>query len=115
VRDPDSLYYILENGEPKPVRDARVWGEWFEANLQARHVGDDTIGGAQVSTVFLGLDHRHFGDGPPILFETMVFGGPLDGEQERYCTQGAAIDGHNAMCARVRDMMKLVDGSSPNL
>jgi hypothetical protein len=26
-----------------------------------------------VSTVFLGLDHRLFGDGPPLIFETMIF------------------------------------------
>jgi hypothetical protein len=39
-------------------------------------IEDGNIG---ISTVFLGLDHRHFGDGPPLLFETMVFGGSRDG------------------------------------
>jgi len=47
-----------------------------------------------VSTVFIGLDHRFFGDGPPLLFESMVFGGPLDGEQFRYPTWDAAAAGH---------------------
>lgn len=32
-------------------------------------------GGRSISTVFLGLDHRFFGDGPPLLFETMMFPG----------------------------------------
>ncbi len=36
----------------------------------------------KVSTVFLGLDHN-FGDGPPILWETLVFGGPMNGQQTR--------------------------------
>jgi len=59
----------------------------------------DVAPGAEVSTVFLGLDHA-FGDGPPVLFETMVFGGPLDGEQDRYCTWDEAVAGHAAMLAR---------------
>lgn len=34
------------------------------------------IGGRRhVSTMFLSLDHRHFGDGPPLVFETMIFPG----------------------------------------
>jgi hypothetical protein len=36
-----------------------------------------------VSTVFLGLDHQ-YGDGPPLLFETMVFG--LDDEYYDRCS-----------------------------
>ena len=34
-------------------------------------------------------------------FETMVFGGELDGSQWRYATRGEAIAGHEAVCARV--------------
>ena len=30
-----------------------------------------------VSTVFLGINHQHYGDGPPLVFETMLFN---DGE-----------------------------------
>lgn len=59
-----------------------------------------TVGDARVSTVFLGLDHG-WGEGPPVLYETMVFGGPLDGECERYCTRAEAVAGHALMVARV--------------
>lgn len=52
----------------------------------------------EVSTVFLGLDHRHFGDGPPILFESMIFGGEHDGWATRYCTKAEAQTGHDAIC-----------------
>jgi hypothetical protein len=76
-----------------------TWGRFME-NIKARRVGDHTIGNARVSTVFLGLDHS-FGDGPPVLFETMVFGGPLDQEQERCCTWEEAEAMHAAMVARV--------------
>ena len=48
--------------------------EWICAPMP--HIGDTTIGNVRVSTIFLGLDHNVFGDRPPELFETMVFGGP---------------------------------------
>ena len=49
----------------------------------------------QVSTVFLGLDHQ-WGDGPPLLFETMIFGGAHDQFQQRYSTWDQAEAGHRA-------------------
>ena len=54
----------------------------------------------RVSTVFLGLDHQHF-DGPPLLFETMVFVGEHGDEMERYSTWDEAVAGHDAMVAKV--------------
>lgn len=47
----------------------------------------------EVSTVFLGLDHR-FGDGQPLLFETMVFVDGDEGDMERYSTWDEAVAGH---------------------
>lgn len=55
-----------------------------------------------VSTVFLGLDHSFRDHGPPILFETLVFNGPLRDEMERYATWDEADAGHKAMVERVR-------------
>jgi hypothetical protein len=49
-------------------------------------------GDIRVSTVFLGIDHG-FG-GKPLLFETMVFGGRLNGYQCRYGTYDEAVEGH---------------------
>ena len=69
--------YILKGKEIVPV-DLLEWGKWFEA--ADRHIGNDTINGKKISTVFLGLDHQ-FGDGPPLLFETMVFD---TGKKEKY-------------------------------
>jgi hypothetical protein len=54
----------------------------------------------KVSTVFLSLDHSWHGP-PPVLWETMVFGGLLDGEQERYTSYRDAVRGHRRMCWRV--------------
>jgi hypothetical protein len=48
-----------------------------------------------VSTVWLGLDHN-WSDGPPLIFETMVFGEGCDLDLEcwRYSTLAAAEEGH---------------------
>ena len=97
-----SNFYIEdENGDIKPTYDLMKWGRWFEA--ADRHVALTEVGGGKVSTVFLGLDHRFFGDGPPLLWETMVFGGPLDGRCERYCTRVEALAGHEEVVRDVRD------------
>lgn len=53
---------------------------------------------------FLGIDHN-WGVGPPLLFETMVFGGWLDGEQERCSTWDEAEAQHKTMVLRVKDSL----------
>jgi hypothetical protein len=39
--------------------------------------------------------------GPPVLWETFVFGGVLDGEMQRYTSKADALAGHQRMCALV--------------
>ena len=59
-----------------------------------------------VSTVWLGSDCNYSGLGPPITFETMVFGLPdedFNSEvQLRYSTEEEARHGHNVLVADVR-------------
>ena len=62
--------------------------------------------GIHVSTVFLGLDHS-FGEGPPLVFETMIFGGELDQYQERYSTYQQAEAGHLKACREARKALPL--------
>jgi hypothetical protein len=92
--------YILDGKIPVLEPDIHMWGAWLD-NAD-RHVDKTKIGGAEVSTVFLGIDHS-FEAGPPLLFETMVFGGPLDQEQDRCSTWEQAQRMHNDMCTRVRE------------
>lgn len=95
-------YYKLVGHNAVPC-DLHEWGRSFE-DKEARTVARDEIGGdVLVSTVFLGLDHRMLDKGPPILFETMVFGGPLDQEQERCSTWNEAEKMHLYMIRRVKD------------
>jgi hypothetical protein len=83
------------------VADLLEWGRWLEdAN---RHVGFTQITSQVfVSTVFMGLDHRYFDRGPPIVFETVVFGGPLDGQGDRYSSWDDAETGHKMFVKKTR-------------
>jgi hypothetical protein len=106
--------YILHGQTPVPCEDLLKWADWLEtAN---RHVRDETVCDHRVSTVFLGLDHS-FAEGPPILFETMVFckhepACDLDNEEERFATWADAEAGHAAMVSRVRSHVEPLDVKS---
>lgn len=105
-----SVGYYIESvtGIPVQVDDVLIWSEWFAANGDARIVRKDFVGETEVSTVFLGLDHNHTNEGPPILYETLVFGGPLNDEMWRYPTRETAEAGHEAMVKRVQDAQAAV-------
>ena len=92
------MNWILKDKEPVQV-SSEEWGEWFEK--ADRHVGTDTVGDVSISTVFLGVDHQ-FGDGPPLLFETMIFGGEHDGYRERCSTYEQA----EAMHQKAMELVK---------
>lgn len=92
-------WYILRDKRAVAVDTCEEWGRWLELSSRdgSRIVGNWQRDGVTVSTVFLGLDHG-FGGGPPLLFETMIFGGPHDGEQWRFSTWEAAEAHHMEMC-----------------
>jgi len=95
------LYYVLDDdGRPKAVSDVIEWGKWYAD--PRRQVADTMIGDVRISKVFLGLDHSFHDCGPPVLWETMVFGGVLNGEQDRYTSRDAAVAGHAETVQRVR-------------
>lgn len=78
--------------------------QWVKLFGQKRHFGDTDLGSlGRVSTVWLGLDHS-WGGGTPVIFETMVFGGPLDQEGMRYCTAEDARAGHEFMVMRLTSL-----------
>ena len=83
------LYFVLdENGEPVEC-DLMTYAQ-LKGDSQ---IALDQFGEVAVSTVFLGLNHARR-EGPPVLFETMIFGGPRDRYQRRYSTRKEAIEGH---------------------
>lgn len=99
--------YFNRQGQPIAMHD---WARAYEA-LDGRVVGSDRIDNWLVSTVWLGLDHS-FGDGPPLIFETMVFPPDDDGGQswseeycERYSSEDEARAGHETALAWLRDKL----------
>lgn len=93
-------YYVLdEDNNPVEAADHYEWVKFFRSGN--RQTAEDFVRNARVSTVFLGLDHNYSGEGPPLLFETMIFGGKLDGGQWRYSTREEALAGHIETVRRV--------------
>jgi len=94
-------YVLDEQHNIHAQPNIQKWGKWFETNSN-RIVNQQMVGGVRVSTVFLGLDHDFSGEGPPILFETMIFGGKHDQDQQRCCTWDQALAMHQRMLEKVR-------------
>lgn len=99
--------YILIARVPIIEPDTLKWARWFDNidNRRVRHT--DFPDGSRVSTVFLGLDHRYTDDGPPLLFETMIF--PGQEFCERYSTWEEAVAGHER-AVRMADVILKAGG-----
>lgn len=96
--------YILNRlGEPVVCSDLLEWGQWMQG--EGRTLARTELPRVTVSTVFLGLDHRMGAEGPPVLWETMIFtqdGSTADGlneEQWRYTNREDALAGHSRAVA----------------
>lgn len=68
-------YYVLDADHHVVEVGMMEWAQWFE-DADRKVAWTQVTSELLVSTVFLGLDHRYAGAGPPLLFETMIFGGP---------------------------------------
>lgn len=97
----NSKYILNKRGNPVCEPGLIKWAKWFEK--ADRTVGRKYVGPVFVSTVFLALDYNVKGLGPPILWETTVFGGKLDQHQER-CS--GSREQAEAMHVRTVDMVK---------
>lgn len=87
--------YMMKDG--KPVRTtAAEWAQSYKDSAEDRRVALDEIDGIKVSTVFLGIDHSFGLGGPPVLWETMIFGGVHDDYCERYTSRTEAEAGQRA-------------------
>jgi hypothetical protein len=108
MKTPFSGHYILDGREPVPCDDLMTWARWLhEAD---RRVAREELSGWTVSTVFLGLDHG-WGDGPPLLFESMLFAPEThsDTECERCSTWAEAEAQHAAMVARLKSRLNTIE------
>lgn len=93
------LFYVLAEDGKTPIAepDMQKYGEFFH-DIGKRTVAKTTVGNCEVSTVFMCLDHNYTGSGDPVLWETLVFGGAMDGYQLRYQSYDEALSSHNHLC-----------------
>jgi hypothetical protein len=89
----DCYRYILDDeGNPIKEPDSLKWETWFENNLEKCVVALGRLPNRiAISTIFMGVDYDHK---TPLLFETMVFGGPHNGWSKKYATLKEAQAGH---------------------
>lgn len=99
------MNYILKDGVPVHEPDIKKWGLWFQT--ADRVLNKTKVEGVEVSTVFLGLDHGFDNEDLPVLWETMIFGGPHDQEEWRYTSREEAMAGHE------RIVRALLEGREP--
>ncbi|MNF56551.1 hypothetical protein D3C84_380410 [compost metagenome] len=96
-------HYVLDGKTPVQAT-LLEWAAFYQT--ADRHVGNTKIGRIWISTVFLGIDHGYDPRQPPVLFETMVFGGgELHETMIRYATWAEAEAGHNDMVEVVQAMV----------
>jgi hypothetical protein len=96
-------YYILRDGEVVEELDHTVWSRWFENTYQdVEHIARTETAHSMVVTRFLAVNLTLARDEPPLLFETSVDGGWLEGQGEKYATLDDARTGHEAWVERVR-------------
>ena len=119
--DPTSInftrgkYILDENDEPIECHDLLTWGQWLEdIKNSGKRIVQKTYFGQEgqepfVSTVFLAMDHGFAAyqhevpqDYKPILWETLVFGGKMDGYMDRYSSKRKAILGHKRICKKMK-------------
>lgn len=97
-------HYILDDENNTVEVDLLTWARWIEQPDNRCLFYTQINSEVWVSTIFIGIDHRFpgFPPGPPILFETMVFNGPLDGEGTRSCGHDDAQTQHRMYVKRAR-------------
>lgn len=110
-----SLYILDADHNAVPCSDTEKWAAWF-GDVSNRRVALDDVplgdGAWRVSTVFLGVDHS-FGEGSPVLFETMVFRYTREHEKDgvwgdealRFRTWDEALAGHARRVASLRELV----------
>ncbi len=75
-------------------------------SLDNRNIAYTDLGGVEISTVSLfGINHQFQAGGPPLLYETMVFGCVFHEQELRWSTEKEALAGHENVVKQVRKVI----------
>jgi len=107
--------YILKDHTPILEPDLTKWLKWFEtANRRVDETfitNNITKEKIRVSTVFLGLNHNYIQEEPPLLFETMIFGGKFDEEEyQTRCSTWKEAEKMHQKAIDVVSAINLIEG-----
>lgn len=97
------VYYALIDKEAVPIERptrSQVLKVWYKS-LEDNQVALDRIGNVFISTAFIGVN-VNFGEGLPLLFETMICGKDYDKKKWRYSTYSEAVEGHKKAVEMVK-------------
>lgn len=105
MTDDQRSMYFSPDGEPiemleletllRKRREDMAQESWWRKRTQ---VTDDI----EVSSVWLGVDHNWNPDGPPHIWETMIFGGDYSEYCWRYPSRQVCLDDHERIVQSLR-------------
>ena len=102
------MYYILEDKVPKRVTREEWVNDGYVKISSAPYyhrVKRTEIDDILISTVFTGVNSCWDDEQPPLVFETRVFNGPMDGWCDRYSTWEEAEKGHQEIVEKVNQTL----------
>ena len=108
IRRPFTDHYILVKRKPLPCYDPEFWDRWMRGPREQRLVAfDKFIDLTIVETYFVGCDVAPQTSERPLVFQTVVLGGRMNGTVENYPTWGTAEDGHLLYCWHVKESLQI--------
>jgi hypothetical protein len=113
-------YYILNDDHSVTSIPQEEYFELMQTDPEkysiTQHIRHTNYKGIRVSTIFMALDHS-FNEGPPVLFESMVFYKDkkqtkeyYDQYQTRYTSYNDAIEGHRDICTKLNIPEEYING-----
>lgn len=110
------LYILDASATPQPAKSEDEWLAWFKANESLRYIANyqtsytdlhnpDRRHFVAISTVFLGVDHNFTLFGPPLLYETIVEGGLLEGQRLLHASREEALSCHELCVATQKALL----------
>jgi hypothetical protein len=100
------VYYKLSEDSTPVSCDIIEWSRWM-ADVNRTIALDEFGEWGRISTVFLGIDLSFGFGGVPVLWETIIFGGPFDSRMWRHTSKGIALDKHMRIASAFRRLIKM--------
>lgn len=106
----------IHDREGKPITSMERFALLL-ADVEYKVVKQEHVGPYWVSTIWVGIDYNFGMGGPPLIFETMVFGDTddlsMDLDCHRWTTEQHAREGHEEIVTLIRATMQEADLKPP--